>query len=94
MIRETCKKRTRKSIMEFTVCSRPAVKDGFCTRHHPSYISPADQRALDEYDRETKRLTAEGKLPVREYTDAEILRDTVPADLLEAEMLRLKERAQ
>jgi len=61
----TCKKRTRKSIMEFTVCSRAAVRDGFCTRHHPSYVSPADQRALTDYDHETSRLRAEGILPYR-----------------------------
>jgi len=31
-------------------CERPAVKDGYCTRHHPSYLSPKEKKALAKFD--------------------------------------------
>lgn len=48
-----CKYRRRTNIMNEAQCTRRAVKDGFCTRHHPDYISPKDRAALAELDRET-----------------------------------------
>ncbi len=44
-----CKHKINKSILAFEWCRNNAVRDGYCTRHHPSYISPKQRKALDEF---------------------------------------------
>ena len=41
----TCKHRSPWKTMETRQCGRKAVTDGYCTRHHPSYISPQQRKA-------------------------------------------------
>jgi hypothetical protein len=33
-------------------CQRAATKDGYCTRHHPDYLSPHDRKVLAEMQQE------------------------------------------
>lgn len=33
-------------------CLRRAVRDGYCTRHHPDYVAPSARAALEELERE------------------------------------------
>src|SRR5271156_3969041 len=45
-----CAHRRQISTMETVQCSRPATRDGYCTRHHPSYISPATAKVIAAMD--------------------------------------------
>lgn len=47
---ETCKHNTQTGMLSQVRCKRAAVKDGYCTRHHPSYVSPQTKAALIEFD--------------------------------------------
>lgn len=42
--------RVKGAVSQFR-CSRAATKDGYCTSHHPDYISPRAKAALDEFDK-------------------------------------------
>lgn len=48
----SCKHTRSVGIMDLRRCSRPAVRDGYCTRHHPSYLSPKEAAAMAELERE------------------------------------------
>lgn len=37
--------------MEFRPCTRPAVRDGYCTRHHPSYFAPSQWDSMTDEER-------------------------------------------
>ena len=52
---EQCKHTRTTGVITMTRCSRDAVRDGYCTRHHSTYISPADRRAMARLDAETAR---------------------------------------
>lgn len=41
--------RPKGTISQFR-CARPATKDGYCTTHHPDYLSPKARVALEEFD--------------------------------------------
>ncbi|WP_226623116.1 hypothetical protein [Brucella anthropi] len=45
-----CKHTRRTGTITMHRCERPAVKDGYCTRHHPSYLSPKEKKALAKFD--------------------------------------------
>lgn len=45
-----CQHRTSTGVLSTRRCTRPATKDGYCTRHHPSYVSPSTRRYLAELD--------------------------------------------
>ena len=40
-----CRHMRQTRVLETVRCTRPAVKDGYCTRHHPSYVAPKDRKA-------------------------------------------------
>ncbi|WP_448208675.1 hypothetical protein [Azospirillum sp. sgz302134] len=50
-----CEHRTATGILSARRCTRPATKDGYCTRHHPSYVSPTTARYLAEHDAQAER---------------------------------------
>lgn len=52
-------------------CRRPAVKDGYCTRHHPDYVAPRYVRADSE-----RAALETAPIEVR-YADAFALRDVI-----------------
>jgi hypothetical protein len=53
-----CRHRTRTGILSFATCKRAASKDGYCTRHHPDYVSPIEKRAIDRSERKNRRMRA------------------------------------
>lgn len=68
-------------------CSREAVTDGYCTQHHPSYISPKTLAAMKRLDNEkpyTVRVTRSTDL---EWADIEVK----AIDVEEAKTLAIRE---
>ncbi len=46
MAAEQCRHRRNVGVLSSTQCRRPATRDGYCSRHHPSYVSPREVRDL------------------------------------------------
>jgi hypothetical protein len=49
-----CKHTRRTGAITMHRCERPATKDGYCTRHHPSYLSPKEVEAYERWEREER----------------------------------------
>lgn len=47
-----CKHTRRTGAITMHRCKREATKDGYCTRHHPSYFSPKELEAIERWERE------------------------------------------
>lgn len=43
VVEEQCKRTRSTGIISMKRCTRKATLDGFCTIHHPDYLSPADK---------------------------------------------------
>lgn len=56
-----CRNTRRNGAFSIHRCERPAVLDGYCTRHHPNYWSPQMWASLSEEDR--AEIVAEGRGP-------------------------------
>jgi hypothetical protein len=83
--------------MELHRCTRASTRDGYCTRHHPDYVSPSQAKAMAAHDAEVAMsprdklllritcLKGQHEMALQMVTDAQVQARTVYKDLRKAE---------